>query len=41
MPGVGDPPGQVRLVHSDGLAALVSEVDLSKPLGSPQDLTAH
>ena len=24
-----------------GLAALVSEVDLSKPLGSPQDLTAH
>jgi hypothetical protein len=41
MPGVGDPPGQLRLVHSDGLAALVSEVDLSKPLGSPQDLTAH
>jgi hypothetical protein len=41
MPGVGDPPGQVRLVHSDGLAALVSEVDASKPLGSPGDLTAH
>lgn len=41
MPGVGDPPGQVRLVHSDGLAALVSEVDVSKPLGSPQDLVAH
>ena len=41
MPGVGDPPGQVRLVHSDGLAALVSEVDVSKPLGSPQDLSAH
>ena len=41
MPGVGDPPSQVRLVHSDGLAALVSEVDASKPLGSPGDLTAH
>jgi Gas vesicle synthesis protein GvpL/GvpF len=41
MPGVGDPPGQVRVVRSDGLAALVSEVDLDKPLGSPEDLTAH
>jgi hypothetical protein len=41
MPGVGDPPGQVRVVRSDGLAALVSEVDTSRPLGSPQDLVAH
>jgi hypothetical protein len=41
MPGVGDPPGQVRVVHSDGLVALVSEVDVAKPLGSPEDLTAH
>jgi hypothetical protein len=41
MSGVGDPAGQVRLVRSDGLAALVSEVDTSKPLGSPDDLTAH
>ena len=40
-PGVGDPPGQVRVVRSDGLAALVSEVDTSRPLGSPQDLVAH
>ena len=40
-PGVGDPPGQVRVVRSDGLAALVSEVDCSRPLGSPQDLVAH
>ena len=39
--GVGDPPGQVRVVRSDGLAALVSEVDCSRPLGSPQDLVAH
>jgi Gas vesicle synthesis protein GvpL/GvpF len=41
MFGVGDPPGQVRVVRSDGLAALVSEVDLSGQLGSPEDLTAH
>jgi Gas vesicle synthesis protein GvpL/GvpF len=39
--GVGDPPGQVRVVRSDGLAALVSVVDTSRPLGSPQDLVAH
>ena len=41
MPGVGDPAGQIRVVRSDGLAALVSDVDVSKPLGSPEDLTAH
>jgi len=41
MPGVGDPPGQVRVVYSDGLAALVSEVDVTQPLGSPEDLRAH
>jgi uncharacterized protein YjbJ (UPF0337 family) len=41
MPGVGDPPGQVRVIRSDGLAALVSDVDASMPLGSPEDLTAH
>jgi len=41
MPGVGDPPGQVRVVHSDGLAALVSEVDVTQPLGSPEDLRVH
>jgi hypothetical protein len=41
MPGVGDPPGQIRVVRSDDLAALVSEVDLSQGLGSPDDLTAH
>jgi len=40
-PGVGDPPGQVRVVRSDGLAALVSEVDSSRPLGAPPDLVAH
>jgi hypothetical protein len=41
MPGVGDPPGQIRVVRSDGLGALVSEVDLPGELGSPDDLMAH
>jgi len=41
MTGVGDPPGQVRVVRSGDLAALISEVDLSGPLGSPEDLAAH
>ena len=41
MPGVGDPPGQIRVIRSDGLGALVSEVDLSRELGSPDDLMAH
>jgi gas vesicle protein GvpL/GvpF len=41
MPGVGDPPSQIRVVRSNGLAALVSEVDLSRELGSPDDLMAH
>jgi Gas vesicle synthesis protein GvpL/GvpF len=39
--GVGDPPGEVRLVRHRDLAALVSDVDLTKPLGRPQDLVAH
>lgn len=39
--GVGNPPGALRVVRSDDLAALVSEVDLSQQLGSPEDLTAH
>ena len=39
--GVGDPPGQVRVVHSGDLAALVSDVDPDHALGTPDDLTAH
>lgn len=39
--GVGDPPGEITLVRSGDLAALVSEVDLTKPLGTPEDLQAH
>jgi Gas vesicle synthesis protein GvpL/GvpF len=39
--GVGDPPGEIRLVRSGDLAALVSEVDITQPLGTPEDLQAH
>lgn len=39
--GVGDPPAPVRLVRHRDLAALVSDVDLGKPLGTPEDLMAH
>lgn len=39
--GVGNPPRELRVVRSDGLAALVSEVDTSQPLGTPEDLAAH
>ena len=39
--GVGDPPAEVRVVRSGDLAALVSDVDLDKPLGRPEDLYAH
>jgi Gas vesicle synthesis protein GvpL/GvpF len=41
MTGVGDPPGRLRVVRSDDLAALVSDVDPARPLGSPGDLRAH
>lgn len=39
--GVGDPPAEVRLVRTDGVAALVSEIDPEAPLGTPEDLRAH
>jgi Gas vesicle synthesis protein GvpL/GvpF len=39
--GVGDPPGKISLVRSGDLAALVSEVDVSRPLGTPEDLRTH
>jgi hypothetical protein len=39
--GVGDPPGEIRVVRHGDLAALVSDVDLSRPLGRPEDLYAH
>ena len=40
-PGIGKHPGLLRDVRCDGLAALISEVDTSGQLGSPDDLQAH
>ncbi|MFF0816684.1 GvpL/GvpF family gas vesicle protein [Rhodococcus sp. NPDC003318] len=39
--GVGDPPGQVTTVRHNDIAALVSEVPVERPLGTPDDLQAH
>ena len=39
--GVGDPPGEVRIVRHRDLAALVSDIDPDLPLGRPDDLVAH
>jgi hypothetical protein len=39
--GVGDPPSRVDVVRHGGVGALVSEIDVSKPLGRPGDLLAH
>ena len=39
--GVGEPPAEVQLVSHGQVAALVSEVDLTQPLGTPEDLLAH
>jgi hypothetical protein len=41
MPGVGENPGVMRVVRSSGLAALISEVDGTGELGSPDDLRVH
>lgn len=39
--GVGDPPGEIRVVRHGDLAALVSDVALDRPLGRAEDLFAH
>ena len=39
--GVGDPPSPVKAVKHDRIAALISEIPRDKPLGRPEDLTAH
>jgi hypothetical protein len=39
--GMGNPPSPVRLVRYRDIAALVSDVDMSRPLGSPEDLIVH
>lgn len=41
QPGIGEHPGPLRVVSSDGLAALISEVDLSGQRGSPDDLRTY
>jgi hypothetical protein len=39
--GVGDPPGEVRALRHRDLTALVSDVDLDRPLGRAEDLFTH
>ncbi|WP_063052232.1 GvpL/GvpF family gas vesicle protein [Nocardia arthritidis] len=39
--GVGDPPGEVAVVRHGEIAALVSTMQSERPLGTPDDLTAH
>ena len=39
--GVGDPPARIKAVRDDDLAALISAVELDRPLGTPEDLRAH
>ena len=39
--GVGHPPGRIQLVRYENLVALVSEVDLTGGLGTPDDLRVH
>lgn len=41
LAGVGEPPAPLDIVRHDGVAALVSRVDPTQPLGSPDDLMAH
>lgn len=39
--GLGDPPGRIEVVPHGDIAALVSEIDTSQPLGKPEDLLTH
>jgi hypothetical protein len=39
--GIGDPPGELKLVRHGRLAALVSEIDIDRPIGRPADLKLH
>jgi hypothetical protein len=38
--GIGDPPSDVAVVRHGEIAALISEITLDRPLGTPDDLTA-
>lgn len=39
--GVGDPPARIKLIRHGEIAALISDVDVDRPLGRAQDLVAH
>jgi hypothetical protein len=39
--GVGEKPGKVTAVRHGEIAALVSEIPLDRPLGTPDDLLTH
>ncbi|MGN9842046.1 GvpL/GvpF family gas vesicle protein [Nonomuraea sp. H19] len=39
--GVGDEPGEVKVIRHGEIAALVSEIPLDRPLGTPDDLVRH
>ncbi|WP_197320004.1 GvpL/GvpF family gas vesicle protein [Saccharomonospora sp. NB11] len=39
--GIGDPPGAIDTVRHGDIAALVSEIKVDRPLGTPDDLRAH
>jgi Gas vesicle synthesis protein GvpL/GvpF len=39
--GMCDPPAPVEVVRHGDIAALVSEIDPSRPIGRPEDLQAH
>ena len=39
--GLGDPPGKVKVVRFGEIGALVGEIGLDTPLGSPEDLMAY
>ncbi|WP_235999130.1 GvpL/GvpF family gas vesicle protein [Qaidamihabitans albus] len=39
--GVGDPPSPITAVRHGEVAALVSEIVADRPLGRPEELTAH
>jgi len=39
--GVGEPPAGIKAVRDGNLAAVISRVELDRPLGTPDDLRAH
>ncbi|WP_024874168.1 GvpL/GvpF family gas vesicle protein [Saccharomonospora piscinae] len=39
--GLGDPPGEITVVRHGDVAALVSDLTIDRPLGTPEDLRTH